>query len=132
DAAGEKHAAMDRRAGRLVGERSEEIRMREHAGALAGGRGDACEFTQRPSARGRGQAVEFREAIVGEEIVGAQQLAEVGALAPYDLVDKHAERGAQIVDDVGGEIGKQFIVLAEVLEVAELEPVLEKLADLGP
>ena len=91
DTAREKHAAMDRRARGFVGKCGEQIRVREHTGTLAGGCGHACELAGCRQAGRCGQAVECGEAIVGEKIVGAKQVAKIGVLAPHDVVNKRAE-----------------------------------------
>ncbi len=78
----------------------------------------------------RGRAVELRQPAVQVEVVGEEQLAEVGRLAPDHVVEEQVERRPQVGGERRVEAGESLRVLRQVRDVVDLEPREQELADL--
>ena len=74
-------------------------------------------------------AVEFGDARVHQHVVGEQEFAVVGRLAPHDALDEKAERFAQVGDERGVEFRECLRVFRQRLRFAGAEPVVEKVGE---
>ena len=111
----------------MVGEPREQIGMCDDAGALRRVERDLLETV---SLRER-HTVEFRQPVIHHHVVGLQQLAVVGFLAPDDLLDEDLQRAPQIGDQRGVKARENIRLFPEVGIHIELQPAFEKAAELG-
>ncbi len=118
---------MDGRGLPRVGEGGEQVGMSDHAGALSGVEGDFLEFTALD-----GLAVEFAEPLVEQQVVGLEQLAVVGGLAPHHIIHKAQQGLAQVGQHSLVETGEGLRILRGALGVLQVQPVVEEAVQLGP
>ena len=116
---------MDGRGLLAVSEGREQIRMRDDAGALLRIERDALE-----AVAGDAFAIELREALVEQQVIGLEQLAIVRALAPHDLIEEELERRAQVGEHRGVEVGEGLRIFGDRLRALEFQPVVEEAAQL--
>ncbi len=117
---------MDRGALVFVGVDGEEAALGEQSCALLGGgevgalKGGACHARY---------TVVFGEAFVEEAKARREQGVKFGVPFPDHVVDKAFGFCAHIVGDLDVEGGVFFVAFAHIVELIELQPLVEKVAD---
>ena len=118
---------MDRRARRCVGKGRHQVRMREQPGPFLLVELDLLE-------RGVGRQlgpVELCQPAVQVDLVGKQQTAEIGRVAPDRVFEEKVQRRPQVRRDHRAELREDLRVLGHVGGPIDLQPLEQELADLG-
>ena len=135
-AAGQEHAAVDRRRGGCIGEHAGHVGMRQHARTAAVVEADATKRSIGAELR----PVKRTEPAVEIDLVIGEQSAEVGAtvsrnaggwsLSPDDVVHEQFEARSHVGRDLRGKLRVAGLVFHDLGAVVDTEPGEQEIAEL--